>query len=101
MSIAAFDDVGQAFVFLTSQLKLLLAKTDFSNIKRSCIEQIKTPCGAQLSAELVKSIKSPEISHNIGNGGGLTKMLFLIQFTYCAMAIPFILHSLPCSSMFL
>ena len=60
MSIAEFDTVGEAFVFLTSQLKSLLAKADFSDIKRSCIEQIKTPYGAQLSAELVKSIKSCE-----------------------------------------
>ena len=42
--------------------------------------------------------RAPEVSHNKGNGGGFTKML--IQ-TYCAMAIPFILHSLPCSSIFL
>ena len=28
-------------------------------------------------------------------------MLFRRRFTHCAMAIPFILHSLPCSSIFL
>ena len=28
-------------------------------------------------------------------------MLFRRQFTHCAMAIPFILHSFPCSSLFL
>ena len=42
--------------------------------------------------------RAPEISHNKGNGGGFTKMLFRRRFTHCAMAIPFILHSLPCSS---
>ena len=47
-------------MFLTSQLKLLLAKTDFSNIKRSCIEQINTPSGAQLPPELVAKVKSCE-----------------------------------------
>ena len=41
---------------------------------------------------------APEISHNKGNGGGFTKMLFRRRFTHCAMAIPLILHSLPCSS---
>ena len=41
---------------------------------------------------------APEISHDKGNGGGFTKMLFRRQFTHCAMAIPFIL---PCSSLFL
>ena len=38
--------------------------------------------------------RAPEISHNKGNGGGFTKMLFQRQFTYCTMAIPFILYSL-------
>ena len=47
-------------MFLTSQLKLLLAKTDFSNIKRSCIEQISTPSGAQLPPKLVVKVKSCE-----------------------------------------
>ena len=45
--------------------------------------------------------RAPEISHNKGNGGGFTKILFLRRFTHCAMAIPFILHSFPCSSLFL
>ena len=58
ISFEEFDTVSEAFVFLTSQLKLLLAKTDFSNLKRSCIEQINTPSGAQLPPELVTKIKS-------------------------------------------
>ena len=44
--------------------------------------------------------RAPEISHYKGNGGGFTKNLFRRQFTHCAMMIPFILHSLPCSSLF-
>ena len=36
---------------------------------------------------------APETSHDKGNGGGFTKMLFRRQFTHCAMAIPFILLS--------
>ena len=35
----------------------------------------------------------PEISHDKGNGGGFTKMLFRRRFTHCAMAISFILLS--------
>ena len=35
--------------------------------------------------------RAPEISHDKGNGGGFTKMLFQRWFTHCAMAIPFIL----------
>ena len=37
--------------------------------------------------------RAPEISHDKGDGGGFTKMLFRRRFTHCAMAIPFILHS--------
>ena len=37
--------------------------------------------------------RAPEISHDKSNGGGFMKMLFRRQFTYCAMAIPFILLS--------
>ena len=47
-------------MFLTSKLRLLLAKADFSDIKRSCIEQINTPSGAQLPPELVTKVKSCE-----------------------------------------
>ena len=36
---------------------------------------------------------APEISHDKGNGGGFMKLLFQRRFTYCAMAIPFILLS--------
>ena len=38
--------------------------------------------------------RAPEISHDKGNGGGFTKMLFQRRFTHCAMTIPFILLSL-------
>ena len=37
--------------------------------------------------------RAPEISHNKGNDGGFTKMLFRKRFTHCTMAIPFILLS--------
>ena len=55
---AEFDTVSEAFVFLTSQLKSLLAKTDFSDIKRSFTEQRKTPSGVKLPPELVKKVNS-------------------------------------------
>ena len=58
VSFADFDTVGEAFVFLTSQLKSLLARTDFSDLQRSCIEQMKTPGGAQLPPQLVTTVKS-------------------------------------------
>ena len=37
--------------------------------------------------------RAPEISHDKGNGGRITKMLFRRRFTHCAMAISFILLS--------
>ena len=37
--------------------------------------------------------RAPEISHDKGNDGRFTKMLFRRRFTHCAMAIPFILLS--------
>ena len=36
---------------------------------------------------------APEISHDKGNGGGFTKILFRRRFTHCTLAIPFILLS--------
>ena len=38
--------------------------------------------------------RAPEISHDKGNGGRFTKMLFRRQFIHCVMTIPFILLSL-------
>ena len=38
--------------------------------------------------------RAPEISHDKGNVGGFTKILFRRRFTHCAMMIPFILLSL-------
>ena len=44
------------------------------------------------SASLVRPgcarCRAPEISHDKGNGGGFTKILFRRRFTHCAMAIP-------------
>ena len=37
--------------------------------------------------------RDPEISHDKGNGGGFTKMLFRRRFIHCTIAIPFILLS--------
>ena len=45
--------------------------------------------------------RAPEISHDEGNVGGFTKMLFRRRFTHCAMATPLSFFPLPCSSLFL
>ena len=56
-SFVKFKTVSEAYVSLIAQLRLLLDKADFSNIQGSFVDQIKTPCGAQLSSTLIESIK--------------------------------------------
>ena len=53
-----FTNVRTAFVYLTSNVGKLLQNADFYAIRRSCIEQINTPSGAQLSLEMVQKIKA-------------------------------------------
>ena len=53
-----FKSVSTAFVTLTSNLTRLLRKADFHIIRRSCLEQINTPNGAQLLPEDVIAIKA-------------------------------------------
>ena len=53
-----FNNVSTAFVYLTSNVSRLLQTEDFYVIRRSCIEQINTPNGAQLSPDMVEKIKA-------------------------------------------
>ena len=57
ISFANFGTVSEAYVSLTSQLKTLLKEVDFSNIQGSCVDQIRTPSGVQLSSDLIESIR--------------------------------------------
>jgi len=52
-----FDDLGQAFNYLSSTITNLFKVSNFSNIRRACIVQNNVPSGARLSPELVESIK--------------------------------------------
>ena len=56
--ISNFDSIREAYIYLTSNVNKLLQKEDFYAIRRSCIEQINTPNGAQLSPEMVQKIKA-------------------------------------------
>ena len=56
--ISKFTSVRAAFIYLTSNVSKLLQNEDFPTIRRSCIEQINTPSGAQLSPDIVQKIKS-------------------------------------------
>ena len=53
-----FDSISEAFIYLTSNVSRLLQNADFYAIRRSCIEQISTPNGAQLSPDMVQKIKT-------------------------------------------
>ena len=53
-----FNNVRTAFVYLTSNVGKLLQNEEFYPIRRSCIEQINTPSGAQLSPDMVQKIKT-------------------------------------------
>ena len=56
--MAKFSSIREAFISLTANVSKLLQTEDFYAIRRSCIEQINTPSGAQLSDELVQKIKT-------------------------------------------
>lgn len=55
-SFSEFDTVAEAFVFLTFTLRQLLQNENFDDIRMSCIEQINSPNGAQLTPEHVAAI---------------------------------------------
>ena len=55
-----FTTVSEAFAYLTSKMRSHLAKAEFSDLRRVCIEQMKTPSGAQLSPDLLKKVRSSE-----------------------------------------
>ena len=58
VDITQFKSIRAAFIHLTSNISKLLQNGDFYAIRRSCIEQIHTPSGAQLSPDMVKDIKT-------------------------------------------
>ena len=56
--ISEFDSIREAFISLTSNVSRLLQNEYFPPIRRSCIEQMKTPSGAQLSPDMIQKIKA-------------------------------------------
>jgi len=58
MTFATFDNIRDAFAFLTSSLRSQLVKADICDIKRVLIEQRESPDAVQLPQELVEKIKS-------------------------------------------
>ena len=71
-------------------LQPILKFSKFTCISSACLPAFLPACHKTRCARC----RAPEISHNKGNGGGFTKMLFRRRFTHCAMTIPFILLSL-------
>ena len=53
-----FENITEAFLFLTSNVSKLLQTGDFYTIRRACIEQTNTPNGAQLSPDMMQKITS-------------------------------------------
>ena len=62
-------------------------------LKSTCIPSASLPASQPAVRPGCTRCRAPEISHDKGNGGRFTKMLFQTRFTHCAMAIPFILLS--------
>ena len=58
LEISKFDSIREAFISLTSNVSKLLENEYFPPIRRSCIEQMKTPYGAQLSPDMIQKIKA-------------------------------------------
>ena len=56
--ISNFDSIREAYISLTSNVNKLLQNEYFPAIRRSCIEQMKTPSGAQLSPDMIQKIKA-------------------------------------------
>ena len=56
--ISSSDSITEIFISLTSNVSKLLQNEDFPAIRRSCIEQMKTPSGAQLSPDVIQKIKA-------------------------------------------
>ena len=57
-ALAEFENITEAFLFLTSNISKLLQSGDFYTIRRACIEQTNTPNGAQLSSATMEKITS-------------------------------------------
>ena len=52
----SYNDVGKAFVRLQTKMKRLLKKSDYSDLRRACITQIRNPGGAKLSQNFTEQI---------------------------------------------
>ena len=55
-----FETVSEAFAYLTTKMRSYLSKADISDLRKVCIEQMKTPRGAQLSSDILAKVKSSQ-----------------------------------------
>ena len=62
-------------------------------LKSACILSASLPVSQPAIRPGCARCRAPEISHDKGNGGGFTKMLFRRRFTHYTMVFPFILLS--------
>jgi len=54
---AEFDDVGEAFISLQTNITFMLMRTHIPSLRRACIAQQKTPRGVKLSKQLETEIQ--------------------------------------------
>jgi len=52
----SYNDVGKAFIALQPNMRLLLKKADYGDLRRACISQMHNPGGAELSQKMVEQI---------------------------------------------
>ena len=51
-----YNDVGKAFVALQTKMRRLLKRSDYGDITRACIAQMRNPGGAKLSQNFIEQI---------------------------------------------
>ena len=56
----SYDDVGEAFIVLQSNMITLLKGSNYFNLRRACIAQMHNPGGAKLSKQWVDKISTAE-----------------------------------------
>ena len=54
----SYNDVGKAFIVLQTNMIMLLKSSNYGDLRRACIAQMRNPGGAKLSKQLVDKISA-------------------------------------------
>ena len=52
----SYNDVGKAFIALQTNMRRLLKRSDYGDLRRACITQMRNPGGAKLSQKFTEQI---------------------------------------------